>query len=132
MSLKTINKVMNLELYESKAEQDLRKGLEKKVERIIELQDSVRKNPNDEGLRNELKFYIKDMEYTIEFFYITNNSSNFYSHFLHESVPLTRKEKVEGVVSRERAKFLAIKSAIRQAKANVDKRHSRHEIAEME
>ena len=123
MNLKTINKVMNLELYEDKQEQELRKLLEKKSTKIIELQEQVRKNPNDKGLRNELDFYIADMEYTIEFFYINNSSSNFYSHFLHEAVKLTRKEKVERAVSPERAKFLAIKNAIRHAKAKADRRH---------
>ena len=114
---------MNLELYEDKQEQELRKLLEKKSTKIIELQEQLRKNPNDKGLRNELDFYIADMEYTIEFFYINNSSSNFYSQFLHEAVKLTRKEKVGKAVSPERAKFLAIKNAIRHAKAKADRRH---------
>ena len=123
---------MNLELYEDKNEQYLRRLLEEKSTKIIELQEQVRKKPEDQGLRNELAFYIKDMEYTIEFFYMHNRSSNFYSQFLHEAVQLTRKEKVGRIVSSERAKFLAIKNAIRHAKAKVDNRHKKTCIEEME
>ena len=115
---------MNLELYEDKKEQELRRLLEKKSIKIIELQEQVRQNPNDQALRNELNFYIADMEYTIEFFYTNNRNSNFYSQFLHEAVKLTRKEKVERSVSTERAKFLTIKNAIRHAKSKVDDRHN--------
>lgn len=122
---------MNLELYEDKQEQELRKLLEKKSAKIIELQEQVRKNPNDQGLKNELDFYISDMEYTIEFFYTNNRNSNFYSQFLHEAVKLTRKEKVERTTSPERAKFLAIKNAIRHAKAKADKRHEKESTGEM-
>ena len=115
---------MNLELYESKKERDFRKALEKKAEKIIELQEQVKKNPDDDSLRNELKFYIFDMQCTVEAFYRNNSGSNFYGQFLQEAGKLTRKQKVSGDRTQDRIKFETIKKAIRQGKAIADNRHN--------
>lgn len=123
---------MDLELYETKEDRKLRLLLENKAGKIMELQERVKKNPNDEGLKNELKFYIFDMQCTIEAYYKANSGSNFYGQFLKEAEKLTRKQKISGDVSQERRKFLEIKQAIRRGKASADKRHEKEPIVEMD
>ena len=119
---------MKLELYESKKDRDFRKMLEKKASKIIELQEAVKNNPDDEGLRNNLNFHIFDMRCTIASYYNGNPNSNFYGQFLQEAGKLTREQKVNGGRSDERIKFEVIKKAIRQGKASADHRHDAKEM----